>query len=48
MFSDWLASLRGEKEYDIDAVKGAEMTALGIVGHEAIKQGKMLEIPDFE
>lgn len=47
MFQDWLASLRREKPYDIDAVKGAEMTAIGILGQEAIKQGRLLEMPDF-
>ncbi|MFX0102951.1 MAG: Gfo/Idh/MocA family protein [Candidatus Hodarchaeota archaeon] len=47
MFTDWLASLRREKPYDIDAVKGAEMTALGIIGNKAIKDGKLLEVPDF-
>ncbi|MHA1682152.1 MAG: Gfo/Idh/MocA family protein [Promethearchaeota archaeon] len=48
MFKEWLASIRNEKEYSIDAVKGAEMTALGICGYQAIQEHKIIKIPDFE
>jgi len=47
MMAAWLASLRGKKPYDIGGVKGAEMTAAGLVALESITQRKMMEFPDF-
>ncbi|MEX2755936.1 MAG: Gfo/Idh/MocA family protein [Candidatus Sigynarchaeota archaeon] len=47
MMEAWLASLRGEKPYDIGGVKAAEMSGVGLVAAEAIKQRKVLDIPDF-
>jgi hypothetical protein len=47
MFVDWLASLKGEKQYEIGGVKGAEMSGAGLMARESIEQGKMLDFPDF-
>ncbi|NMC07834.1 MAG: Gfo/Idh/MocA family oxidoreductase [Candidatus Lokiarchaeota archaeon] len=47
MMGAWLASLRGERPYDIGGVKAAEMSGAGLVAAEAIKQKKMLDVPDF-
>nr|MDO8117461.1 Gfo/Idh/MocA family oxidoreductase [Candidatus Sigynarchaeota archaeon] len=37
MFEDWLSSLRCKHQYEMNAIKGAEMTAVGILGLEAIR-----------
>jgi hypothetical protein len=47
MMADWLASLQGAKPYDIGGFKAAEMSGVGLVAAEAIKQKKMLDVPDF-
>ncbi len=48
MFEDWLASLRGNRPYDMNAIKGAEMTAVGVLGLKAIRDKRRIEIPDFK
>ncbi|MHA1697730.1 MAG: Gfo/Idh/MocA family protein [Promethearchaeota archaeon] len=47
MFEDWLSSLYNKKKYPLDEIKGAEITAVGIIGNQSIIECKSLEIPDF-
>jgi hypothetical protein len=47
MMEDWVNSMLGNKPYDIGAVKAAEMSGVGLLAAEAIKEHRMLEVPDF-
>lgn len=47
MFQSWINSLLKTKPMEIDVFRGAEMTAPGILAHQAIKEKKVLEIPKF-
>jgi hypothetical protein len=47
MMVDWVNSLLGEKPYDIGGVKAAEMSGVGLIAAQAIKEHRMIEVPDF-
>ncbi|MHA1731911.1 MAG: Gfo/Idh/MocA family protein [Promethearchaeota archaeon] len=48
MMDEWVDSLLCGAPYPIPAVRGAEMTAIGICAEESIESGRMVEVPGFD